>query len=355
MAPDSEPGPHPPPDVLGAPATTPPEDLRYVAGVDEAGLGPILGPLTFGYSVLRSPAEAPHLWKLLETVVSNDPKADKDRFIVADSKRVYARNPRGRRRLEKTALGFLALLDESRRPPDCGRTFLFGSPASMAPAPGHLERLPWYGPAAAELPRHQDAGSLELAIERLHREMQRRSVELLDAGVRVRPAAMLNASYDRTGNKSATVWNILRPILRHLWDGFAIHGLRTVVDRQGARSQYGGILAQAFPEARVECVREIDGLSEYRLLERDVEAPRRMLISFAERGEERSFAVALGSCLAKYARELAMDAFNAWFSERDPELAPTAGYTTDGRRWLSDAGRILEREAIPSAHLIRNR
>lgn len=355
MASSSDSPPSGDPGTLPGPASTPPEDLRYVAGVDEAGLGPILGPLTFGYSVLRSPAEAPHLWKLLESVVSNDPKADKDRFIVADSKRVYSRNPRGRRRLEKTALGFLALLDRERRSPSSGLDVLFGSPPSMAPASEHLERLPWYGPAREDLPKHQDAGSLELAIERLHREMQHRSVELLDAGVRVRPAAMLNASYVQTGNKSATVWTILRPILRHLWEGFAIHGLRTVVDRQGARSQYGGILAQAFPEAEVERVREIDGLSEYRLLERGAATPRRMLISFAERGEERSFAVALGSCLAKYARELAMDSFNAWFSERDPDLAPTAGYTTDGRRWLSDAGRILEKESIPPAHLIRTR
>ena len=36
-----------------------------------------------------------------------------------------------------------------------------------------------------------------------------------------------------------------------------------------------------------------------------------------------------------------MEAFNNWFEARQPGLKPTAGYTTDGRRWLEDARPLL--------------
>jgi len=38
-----------------------------------------------------------------------------------------------------------------------------------------------------------------------------------------------------------------------------------------------------------------------------------------------------------------MDAFNAYFAELQPGLRPTAGYTTDGRRWLAEARSALSR------------
>jgi ribonuclease HII len=98
-------------------------------------------------------------------------------------------------------------------------------------------------------------------------------------------------------------------------------------------------LAELFPEADVRCLRERSELSAYHVAERD--GPRRMRVFFAERGEQHSFAIALGSCLAKYARETCMDAFNESFSKHDAGLVPTAGYNTDGRRWLDDARAAL--------------
>jgi ribonuclease HII len=80
-----------------------------------------------------------------------------------------------------------------------------------------------------------------------------------------------------------------------------------------------------------------------------------MKILFAEKAERRSFAVALASCLAKYARETAMDAFNSYFGELSESLEPTAGYTTDGRRWLEDAADLLARLELPRECLVRER
>ena len=335
-----------------------PRRLRVFAGIDEAGLGPILGPLTFGFCAFRSPAEAPHLWEHLQSVVSREARRDRDRVVVADSKVVHSRNPRGRRRLETTALGFLSLLGGDRRPPASGDELLLETPAELAPEPAWMERLPWYARSRRPLPVHQERGALELRVERLAREMRRRGVELLDAGVRVRPAALLNASFERTGNKGETLWLELTPILRRLWIRHAAPGLRTLVDRQGKRMRYGSLLARSLPEASVEIRSETPTLSEYVLTERRTApgaVPRRMRIAFAERGEERSFAVALGSCLAKYARETAMDAFNDYFGGLQPGLAPPAGYTTDGRPWLGEAEATLRRCGIERELLVRSR
>ena len=80
-----------------------------------------------------------------------------------------------------------------------------------------------------------------------------------------------------------------------------------------------------------------------------------MRVAFTERAEDRWFAVALASCLAKYARELCMDSFNDYFCELQPDLRPTAGYTTDGRRWLRDARAALRGAGIERGELVRSR
>ena len=85
---------------------------RLFGGLDEAGLGPLLGPLTLGFSVFRAPAGSTDLWRTLAGVVAQKASTGAP-FVVADSKRVFTRTARGASRLEATALGFLALLAET--------------------------------------------------------------------------------------------------------------------------------------------------------------------------------------------------------------------------------------------------
>ncbi len=328
-------------------------DAVTFAGVDEAGLGPLLGPLCFGYSVFRAPRSKADLWKSLESCVSAAPGNEGERFVVADSKVVFTRTDRGARRLESTALGFLALLDEKRRPPANGQAIAWESPRELAVEAATIAAHPWYASLEAALPRHQERGTLELAVERLWRTLRKQEVELIDAGVRVIPEQHLNASFAKSDNKSLSAWQELSPILRRVYERYADDGLRLSVDRQGGRSHYGSLLRELFPGSSVKVLRETAPLSAYVVAEKS--GRRRMRVSFAERGEQSSFAVALGSCLAKYARELCMDAFNEGFARHDEKLAPTAGYTTDGRRWLGEAQAALASAGVEPSLLMRTR
>ncbi len=326
-------------------------ETRVFAGIDEAGLGPLLGPLTVGYSAFQVPRGSADLWSVLGKIVSNEPKKDRDRLVVADSKRVFSRNPRGARRLETTVLSFLAQLDPRGIGPCSGHELLGTVAPQLAIPPEVWAAHPWYARLEEGLPREVPPDRLVLRRRQLARELESSGVELVDAGVRVIPAGELNASFVQTCNKSLSHWRLTGGIILYLWNKLADQGLSLFVDRLGGRMRYARLLGELVPEAAVEVVSEASSLSEYRLCG----PTKRMRIAFAERCEERSFSVALASCLAKYARELSMKAFNDHFCTLQPGLRPTAGYTTDGRRWLEDAKDAVERSKLRPGVLVRER
>jgi len=321
-----------------------------VCGIDEAGLGPLLGPLAIGYAALRLPAPGADPWRLLAGLVGKTNKK-RNKLVVADSKKVFARNEQGRKRLEATALSFLALLDRRCAPPREPRELLFER--ILAPARAMVDRHPWYARLPAALPREHEAASVELLAELLRRRMEAKGLCLLDAGVRVVPEGELNASYDETSNKSLSVWEKTLEALRHLWRTQGESEPLIVVDRQGGRMRYGPLLARGLQDVSVALLFESEERSEYRLEERG--GARRAHLVIVEQAEDKCFPVALASCIAKYARELAMEGFNAYFGDLQPGLRPTAGYTLDGRRWLLEAQPALELAALPRQLLVRER
>ncbi len=324
-----------------------------IAGVDEAGFGPLLGPLTVGFAVLwveDGSADDPELaaspWKRLAKACTKDVAKAARHLVVADSKKVFARTDRGARRLEDTALAFLAQCTPAM---PCGADLV---PGRFCRADG-IERHPWYGGLRDPLPRHGERGALELAAERLRRTLEEAHVRVLDAGVHALFEQDYNGACDQHGNKSLALWHAALPLVQRVWDLVAGNEGLMVLDRQGGRARYGALLAQGLPGASVRMLFERGEESAYELRGRG--DTRRLIVRFQERGEEASFPTALASCLAKYTRELCMDALNGFFARHQAGLAPTAGYTTDGRRWLVEAAPAIASAGLEPSALVRTR
>lgn len=309
-----------------------------LAGVDEAGLGPLLGSLALGWSALHVPEVSSDPWKLLRGTVARKP-GKRARIVVADSKLVFQRTALGARRLETTVLAFLAQLDG--RPRERLLSGLAG-----AHRPPWAERL-------AEPPVAGTPEAVELSAALLQRALAKAGIAVVDAGVRLVPAAELNASWSATGNKAETVWDKLCEVLHRLWALSERAPVYAVVDMLGGRRHYGSQLARALPGAEVTLRHERELSSAYSLRARS--GTGTMEIEFRVKGDRHSFPVALASCLAKYARELEMEAFNAFFGALQPDLRPTAGYRTDGTRWLEEARAAIERSGVERDALVRAR
>lgn len=326
-----------------------PQRLHLLGGIDEAGLGPILGPLVVAGMLLEGPAGT-NAWADLAACFCKKPASRKDtRVRVDDSKRVKT-GKQGLAHLERTALT-MHYAKTGRLPETLGE-FLDGGLGDLC---GELSRYAWYQDLdQVPLPRWNNRGALELTAHLALQEMRKASVQCLAYEFHAVSVGRFNASIQRHDNKSVTLFESSLPPLvslveiaaRHAHESSQDYSLHVVLDRQGGRSRYRPLLAKAFPGTSILSLREGSSLSEYRLGEHTK-------LTFVEKGEDRSFPTAAASCLAKYVRELCMERINHYFRGHLPYLKSTAGYYLDGRRFLKDLGPLLAEQKREL--LIRNR
>lgn len=301
-----------------------------IVGVDEAGYGPLLGPLVVAAVALRVPDPAACPWQLLGDEVTDTPRARDPRLAVADSKLVFrGRNAAAFGRLELSVLAFLQAAGMTASSLD----ELLGAVAPTL-AEGSLAG-PWYRTDGLGVPLVAPANAVADSAGRLATVMHGAGVEIATMRCDVIGEDRYNAAVTAVGNKAELLFEAASGLLGAVRTAAT---RRIVVDRQGGRSHYAEQLRRAFPESFVWIAAEGSTSSGYRLSDALGDCD----LSFEVGADRRHFAVALASMTAKYVRELCMERFNRYWAARVPGIVPTAGYWSDGRRFLADLAAAAE-------------
>ena len=304
--------------------------MGILIGTDEAGYGPNLGPLTLGITLWEVPNVTVDLYHAFESVVSS--KRVRGTLMVADSKDVY-HSGQSIETLEETVLAFLSTLHQGLPERFQNLADWLGLDLSG--------RGECYG-SLAEWPLPVCASPSVIAERAERLENVFRSTGCRLGGLRgsVIFPSQFNDSVDRLGNKAELLsFETLTLVSGFLGDSLS-RGEATVLigcDKHGGRSKYAGMLNQYLTTEFVHIERESMECSEYRWQQGESE----IAMHFRARGET-FLPIALSSMIAKYLREICMNAWNAYWQNKIPGIKPTKGYPVDARRFKK---AIAERQA----------
>lgn len=329
--------------------------MPIYAGIDEAGYGPLFGPMVVGCTAFTCepsdpPTPCPDLWQRLQKAVCRDRKGARGRIAVNDSKKLHStQSRRPLEHLERAVLTFAGLAEArgaARRPADVAALLDFVGETAHR----DLADMPWYRAGDDHpwqpLPAHRTEGELAVDANLLAACAAEAGVGLAGMHAAVVFEQRFNEMVAATRSKAAVNFSCVAGHLARLWVGHGHEGVLAAVDRQSGRMRYRELLSQTIPAADIRVVEESPQVSVYRLHGHATDGERRMTVRFEVEAEARHLPVALASMLSKYARELLMGRFQTWFARHLPDIAPTAGYGSDGQRFWQQVQPHLARLGI---------
>lgn len=303
---------------------------KLVIGVDEAGYGPSMGPLTICATAWRVPLDldASEMTCLLEPEFLAKPiKQNSSHVPIGDSKKIH----RDTYAVEGLILGarFLSFAIDGNVPSEWDDQI-----ASIAEEDwNRFSSIPWY---AKKYSKHSEildsifpdqANYFQAAI----RKTKSHGIQLAGIRMRVIDEIEFNRQVDRTGNKStllseASLGLVKQMILELSKEGEAVE---VYCDKHGGRNRYQAVLTYSFDEEWFDIESESRACSRYKA--NWAEHP--MQIQFKVDGDS-IFPSAAASIIAKWTREELMNRLNGfWQSEVVGGIQPTAGYYVDATRF----------------------
>ncbi len=322
--------------------------MLIYAGIDEAGYGPMLGPLCVaGAAFILDQhdlnAGHPDLWDLLSGAVCRPKRDGRHRIAVDDSKKLKGSNSGKMHPLHHLERGVLTFLNQLHDEFPANDASLFDLLKVETPTED------WYG-SITNLPVAHSPDELGIAANRLRRTCSKEGIKPVLMQCEAIDAGRFNEQVTRMGNKAAVNFAAAMRIAETIRQTWPDAHPRIVIDRHGGRTHYREPLQMTWPEATIRILAEEESFSRYRL----DDGGRLMTITFARQADAQHFPVALASMTAKYIRELMMLRLNRHFQNHLAELKPTAGYVQDGRRYLRDITPLLQTQKIDRSRLIRN-
>lgn len=309
--------------------------MAVLAGIDEAGFGPILGPLVVSSSTFSLPDQlvGADLWQILRKSIANKRKRLAGRLLIADSKKAYSKSL-GTKHLERTVLA-------------CIRS-LGGEPGRLTElisllCPDCLERLggyPWYkGMESFRIAA--DKAAIALASAVLADDLTANGIKLLELKSCCLDVGHYNKMVGSVKNKARVLFTATSQLIKKAFDKFGADELQIIVDRQGGRVHYRVHLQRMFEGMELKILSESPTASSYELQSDG----KKMRLHFVVGADERFLPVSLASMVSKYLRELLVANINDYFTSFHRDLRPTAGYWKDGLRFIRDL-----KEHIPHVH-----
>ena len=320
--------------------------MAMLVGIDEAGYGPLLGPLVVsacwfevGDELLKE-----NLWEVLSKSISDKQKKLLGRILITDSKKAKTRAA-GLKHLERTTLAVLRGLGE--RPATVEALMERLCPECLL----RVREYQWY----QEIGSHRlggDETDIAIAAGVFVDDMAEKGMKILDVRSICLDAGHYNKLIEKVNNKANVLFSATSKHIKDAWDNCrAGQVLQVIVDRQGGRSHYGGVLLRIFEGAELVILKETDKNSSYEL--RD--GGKVMRVHFAVKADSKYPAVSLASMVSKYVRELLVENINRYFIGFKSDLKPTAGYWQDGLRFVSDLEKYLPHVSYERNMLVRSR
>ena len=320
--------------------------MAVLAGIDEAGYGPLLGPLVSAATVFSVPKALSNksLWNVLAASIALHPARSSGRLAVADSKKLFTRRD-GLVRLERSALTFMHLLAQ---PADHLSQLLRSLGADCQQ---QMNNYPWYEGQSVRLPLAADPMDLATCLNALRVDTERNGIAFLAARSQVLLVGRYNDLAEKTRNKSAVLFSLVAKYITALVKTYARDDLVIYADKLGGRVRYRRLLQQLFPDWDLRILQETRQTSSYQFSKNSLS----WQVHFQAKAEASHLPVALASIYAKYVRELFIKLLNRYWCREAVGLRPTAGYYTDGKRFLAEIEPTCKKLGTPMGKLVRSR
>ena len=302
--------------------------MPIIAGIDEAGYGPRIGPLVLTTVVMELPAGCGHetdIWHLLKEAISDTIRKRGNRIVVNDSKKTFSQKS-GLRILEETVLSFIW----SKR----GRVTRFSDLLRLLSNHDDdvFDKYPWYKGKDITLPVASNVPSILQFADLITKSIRLQNINLHAFKSIFLCVHEINREIRCDRNKALLLFNNSLQHLKEIFHCFGEQEPQVLIDKHGGRNYYHQLLTKGFTGYTVNTISEGRCLSAYTILGEQ----KKMNVSFIEGADTKYFPTALASMFSKYIRELFIKLFNTFWQEKVKDIRPTAGYPEDAKRFLSE-------------------